>query len=127
MEVETFVPCPAQDASRGLVNRSAEINECVYQEDSTVLLELTTRSMMEVQYSLSPFQKNKFPHQFLLPFTLLPSHFPNLLQPRQCSQRVDHTVGAWSKFLCLIVLTTRSMMEVLTCSDICKMYSPLAV
>jgi hypothetical protein len=36
-----------QDASRGLVNRSAEINECVYQEDSTVLLELTTRSMME--------------------------------------------------------------------------------
>jgi len=36
-----------QDTRSGLADRSAEISECVYQEDSTVLLELTTRSMME--------------------------------------------------------------------------------
>lgn len=37
-----------QDAGDSAADRSAQLNECVYREDSTVLLELTTRSMMEV-------------------------------------------------------------------------------
>lgn len=35
----------------GGADRSAILNECVYREDSTVILELTTRSMMEVKLS----------------------------------------------------------------------------
>ena len=38
-----------QEAEAGSADRSATLNECVYREDSTVILELTTRSMMEVR------------------------------------------------------------------------------
>lgn len=37
-----------QEPSTSVTNHSAVFDECVYREDSTVLLELTTRSMMEV-------------------------------------------------------------------------------
>lgn len=39
-----------QEAEAGHADRSAVFDECVYREDSTVVLELTTRSMMEVSF-----------------------------------------------------------------------------
>lgn len=39
---------PVRDTSLQALPHSAVFDECVYREDSTVLLELTTRSMMEV-------------------------------------------------------------------------------
>lgn len=38
-----------QEVADGTSDRSAVFDECVYREDSTVVLELTTRSMMEVR------------------------------------------------------------------------------
>ena len=38
-----------QEAPEGASDRSAVFDECVYREDSCVILELTTRSMMEVR------------------------------------------------------------------------------
>ena len=38
-----------QEAPEGAADRSAVFDECVYREDSCVILELTTRSMMEVR------------------------------------------------------------------------------
>ena len=37
-----------QEAPEGAADRSAVFDECVYRDDSCVILELTTRSMMEV-------------------------------------------------------------------------------
>ena len=44
-----------QEPSNGASDRSAVFDECVYREDSTVVLELTTRSMMEVLHTLTCF------------------------------------------------------------------------
>lgn len=46
------------EAETGHSDHSAVFDECVYREDSTVLLELTTRSMMEVGFALKARSSN---------------------------------------------------------------------